>query len=808
MRHLFRRLRIGHQIAIAGGLVALPMIALVVRDVSDHAARIDVARAELAGLGALSSHRALLEALPQHRAAVQMRLDGAVADDARIEALSRQVDALMMKVRWDSKLAAPQSTSTKVDPNAQWRRIKNGWRDRTAVELVAWHAQLMAAIGGDMDRLAHRSGLLPSQSPESYRLAQLVVTTVPALIRSLDEALATGQARFAGKTPASDVAAPGRLPLSLDPVGARLREAVAAQGLAETLGRLDADLERLAAAERALAAGSDPGLSMQAFVALGDQALASALVIYDALGEALAQHLADRISGLETERTVEIVALVCALVLIGLLLAIVVRNITRPIGRVVEVCRRLGSGRYDEPLDRDVGGDMGVVIGALADLQDELAHETRTRQEAQREGESLRDQFVQAQKREALGTLASGIAHDFNNVIAAIIGQAELAVFAAQSGKPVEDRLRRVVNAGLGAKAIVQQILSFARPDATVETKAVLPSQVLHETVDLAETGIPATVRITRDIDDNVGAILINPSQCHQFLLNVLVNAGHAVNDNGGAVACGLRSVDGPEAAAGPFFTAPGDKDPPRNQLWSGELGDTRYAHFWVADGGVGMDRETMVRIFDPFFTTRTDGEGSGLGLSAAQGIVLAAGGAIHVGSTPGIGTRFDIYLPVGAEADPAAAPTAAMAGPPARHVRVMLVDDNADALDALATVLRRRGHQVDVHNNGAAALVAFRAAPSDVDIVVTDHNMADLTGLALIEKIRTERPGLPAVLTTGRTDTAFRSEAMEAGIDAFLEKPFQADVLCETIDAVLDRATAPASPEQDIGQPQRDTRH
>jgi len=376
---------------------------------------------------------------------------------------------------------------------------------------------------------------------------------------------------------------------------------------------------------------------------------------------------------------------------------------------------------------------------------------------------------------EALGTLAGGIAHDFNNVIAAIIGQAELAQFASQRGKPVEDRLERVVKAGLRAKSVVQQILSFARPDASVESEPVRPSQMLRETVALAETGLQEPITIDTKIDDSVGPIMINPSQCHQLLLNVLVNAGHAVGDSGARVECGVRAVEGQAAADGAFTVAPDDETPPRHDLWLGGLGDGRYANFWVADGGSGMARDVLARIFDPFFTTRTDGQGSGLGLSATQGIVHAAGGAMHVGTTSGVGTRFDIFLPLCADSAEPEALADESTAPPAGHGRVLLVDDNEDALEALAAALRSMGYSVDVHAGSETALAAIQATEPDCDIVVTDHNMSGLTGIDLIAEIRADRPDLPAILTTGRIDPALRSRAREAGIDDFLEKPFRA---------------------------------
>jgi len=663
-----KRLKIRHQLAIAGGLVAIPIVALVGRDIVSHVERIDAARAEMAGLHELTPYRALLQAVPRHHALVQRRIGGNGTIDVQIETVARRIDDLIAEADGDGA-AAPLRAQAPAGLRERWNSLTDDRNGQSLLQAAGAHAQLMDEVAADMDAIAHRSGLLPSRSPDTYRLAQLVVRTVPAIIAALDEALALEQAHRAGAASFDDDTSLDRRFFALDFAGARVGEMLSTMQPGAEMEGLDAGLARLAAFQKALSQGRGGGLTDQRLGALGEEAVGTAFAIHDAASDALARQLSARIAALEATRNLEVAALVVALCLIGLLLAIIGRNITQPIGRAVDICRQLGAGRYDQRLTRDVGGDMGVVIGALGDLQDELAREKRTRQQAEHEREGLRDQFVQAQKMEALGTLAGGIAHDFDNVIAAIIGQAELAVFASQSGKPVEDRLARVVKAGLRVKSVVQQILSFARQETTVETEPVDPSRLLRETVDLVETGLQEPVSIAMDIDDEVGLIRINPSQCHQLLLNVLVNAGHAIGDTGAPIACGLRTVEGPAGAGGPFTTAPGDGAPPHHELWSGELGDGAYAHFWVADGGGGMERETLVRIYDPFFTTRTDAKGSGLGLSAAQGIALNAGGAIHVGTTPGIGTRFDIFLPLCAEAEiTEPAPEATAAAPTARR--------------------------------------------------------------------------------------------------------------------------------------------
>lgn len=774
-------------LALAGGVLALPLVALVARDILDHAERIDLGRNEIQGLSELSAYRDLLDAVPRHRELLlSARLAGPKAasladileDDEALRTLTVRIDGLV------TAAAPPLTESTSVA--AAWGALKDSAPSPSGLDGSSAHDRVLGAVLLEMGAIGERAGLIPSDTPQTYELARLMVYTIPTLVRSLDRVRAIRSIVQA---------APGReahrLALSQQfyafaqmrqEMERRVEQVPADPGilapLADALAPFDANTA-------ALIAGGQPGVSLEGIDAHGEASLAALLALYDAIETALTRTLRDQVAGLEAARNFELAALALALGLIVLLLVSIGRRITRPIGIVTEMCRQLTAGRYDQPIDSSVGADMGQVVGALNDLKDRLAAERKTRKAAEQEREALRDQFVQSQKMEALGTLASGIAHDFNNIIAAIIGQAELAAFAAQMGKPIDDRIQRVVRAGIRAKSLVTQILSFSR-QGTAEAKAVVPATMLRETMELAETGIANPATFAADIDEGVGTVMINPSQFYQLLMNILVNAGNAIADPPGTIACGLRSVRGPAGALPPWPVADGVLADADHELWIGEPLDKDYAHIWVADGGTGMDHDTLVRIFDPFFTT---GPGSGLGLAAAQGIVLSADGAIHVATKPGSGSRFDILLPLHAAN---AAATTATAGPQASGARVLLVDDNEDGADALAAALEESGLSVDVHADPVHALAAFRKAPADYDILVTDHAMPGLTGLELITEARATRPGLPAILMTGRATADLRSKAEAAGLSAFLAKPFHAAVLGAAIqDAIGDAGSA-----------------
>jgi len=260
----------------------------------------------------------------------------------------------------------------------------------------------------------------------------------------------------------------------------------------------------------------------------------------------------------------------------------------------------------------------------------------------------LETRLQMAQKMEAIGTLAGGIAHDFNNILSAIIGYTEIALMDTPPGSPPESSLEQVLRAGDRARYLVKQILAFSRW-GNREFTPLLVKPIVKETMKLLRASLPATIEIRQKIVSDA-TVMADPTQIHQIIMNLCTNAAHAMEDTGGTLEVSLVDADLDETFA--------RKHP---DMTSGP-----FLHLSVADSGHGMGPEVLQRIFDPFFTTRSDGKGTGMGLSVIPGILHEHGGTISVDSKPGGGTRFDIYLPVMVDAavhdksSPAALPTGA----------------------------------------------------------------------------------------------------------------------------------------------------
>ena len=269
--------------------------------------------------------------------------------------------------------------------------------------------------------------------------------------------------------------------------------------------------------------------------------------------------------------------------------------------------------------------DEGKIVGA-AGIHRDLTELTRAHQEKER----LEAQIRQAQKMEAVGTLAGGIAHDFNNILSAMIGYSELALMEVPDGSKPRHYLDQVLGAGMRAKELVSQILSFSRQSGPEEKKPVLLEPIVKETLKLIRATLPATIEIEQRIDDEPGWIEGDPTQLHQVVMNLCTNAAHAMQDQGGVLTVAAERVEVDESSARQHLgLAPGP-----------------HVRLTVGDTGVGMDAATRDRIFEPFFTTKPKGEGTGMGLAVVHGIVRGHGGVIKVYSEPGRGSSFQVYFP------------------------------------------------------------------------------------------------------------------------------------------------------------------
>jgi PAS domain S-box-containing protein len=391
------------------------------------------------------------------------------------------------------------------------------------------------------------------------------------------------------------------------------------------------------------------------------------------------------------------------------------------------------------------------------------------RRQAEDERRKLEEQLRQSQKMEALGTLAGGIAHDFNNILTAILGYTEIALrHTPREGAPWKN-MQEVFTAGIRARDLVKQILIFSR-QTVPERRPLLLHLLIHGTLRLLRPSLPSTVTIRTQINTTSGLIMADATQIQQILLNLGSNAEYAMRDSGGTLEVGLDEVTiTPEFAAEHSELRPGP-----------------YMCLTVRDTGEGMAPEVVARAFEPFFTTKGVGEGTGMGLAVAHGIVTSHGGAILVDSQPGQGTTFTIYLPR-IEESPV---EEAEIDEPVRKssARILFVDDEEAIATLAQDMLVHMGHEVMAYTSSQEALDAFRATPDAFDLVITDQTMPQMTGSALARAVRGIRPDMPIILCTGFSHTIDAEKANAAGIDAFYVKPLVARSLTRTIQQVLEQ--------------------
>ncbi|MBU0485981.1 MAG: response regulator [Proteobacteria bacterium] len=385
------------------------------------------------------------------------------------------------------------------------------------------------------------------------------------------------------------------------------------------------------------------------------------------------------------------------------------------------------------------------------------------------EHKMLEAQLRQAQKMEAIGTLAGGIAHDFNNILGAVLGYTELA-FMSSSESLVRDNLKEVKKAGSRAKELVGQILTFSRQRETMR-KPVLVSPIIKEAHKLLRASLPTTIELNLNLVTENSKIMADPTQVHQVLMNLCTNAFHAMKGHTGMVEVTLEEVD----LASEMIT--------RYQT----IGAGAYVKLSVRDTGCGIEPIIIDRIFEPFFTTKPVGDGTGMGLSVVHGIVKSYGGAITVDSKPGKGSTFNVFLPrIDAPQDEEGRDIAVMPSPGSE--RILFVDDEETLTKMGERMLRYLGYDVVALTSSAAALEIFRESPARFDLVITDYTMPDLTGLELAKSMLALRPGLPIVICTGFSEDVTEEMAKAAGVRELVMKPLAIHDLAEVIRSVLDQ--------------------
>jgi PAS domain S-box-containing protein len=397
----------------------------------------------------------------------------------------------------------------------------------------------------------------------------------------------------------------------------------------------------------------------------------------------------------------------------------------------------------------------GNPIGSVINLRD-ISHQKK-----------LEAQLQQAQKMEAIGTLAGGIAHDFNNILSSVIGYTELALDNEKRGTFQHKNLQQILYSGNRAKDLVKQILTFSR-QVDQKQKPIQVKPIVKEVLKMLRATIPSTVEIEQIVQSNA-LVMGDPTQIHQILMNLCANAAHAMEDNGGLLT--VRLLD-----------AELDSDFISNHP---DLKPGPYINLTVTDTGHGISPDVVKKIFDPFFTTKE--KGTGMGLSVVHGIVRSHGGDIYVYSEPGKGSTFKVCLPV---IESRFKPEERAESPiPKGTERILFIDDEPAIMKLGKQTLESLGYDVVARNSSIEALELFKKKKDRFDLVITDMTMPNMTGEKLSEKLMQIRPDIPVILCTGFSSMIDEQKALDMGIRAFISKPILKREIAEAIRKVLDES-------------------
>ena len=387
--------------------------------------------------------------------------------------------------------------------------------------------------------------------------------------------------------------------------------------------------------------------------------------------------------------------------------------------------RKDGSRFWANVIIDAIHADDGRLLGFA-----KVTRDVSERRAAQDALDKAREALFQAQKMEAVGQVTGGVAHDFNNLLMAVLGSLELL----QKYLPAEPRLVRLAdNAIQGARrgaALTRRMLAFARQQE-LKREAVMIPPLVRGMLDLIERSIGRNVTVRTDLCEDLPPVATDPNQLEATLLNLAVNARDAMPDGGVlTISANAETVDGED--------------------WNSRLAPGRYVRLWVADTGVGMDAETVSRSTEPFFTTKEVGKGTGLGLSMVKGLVEQSGGQLRIQSAVGKGTVIELWFPTASHTLTCATEEQrVIAQRRSSPQTVLAVDDDQLVLRNMTFLLEDLGHTVLQAASGVEALRILEGG-AHVDLIITDHLMPQMTGLQVIQAVRTRWPHLPVILATG----------------------------------------------------------
>lgn len=407
-----------------------------------------------------------------------------------------------------------------------------------------------------------------------------------------------------------------------------------------------------------------------------------------------------------------------------------------------------------------------ATISPVIDSSRTIVNYVAVKRDVTREQE-LEQQFLEAQKMEAIGTLAGGVAHDFNNILAVILANAEILVLSDGINRESIDSLNQIITASKRARQLVRQILAVSRRGK--QDKIIMSMRpIVKETMGLLRASLPSTIRLEPQLAADIGMIFADPTQMQQVLMNLCTNAGHAMEQKGGSLKLSLSNTS---------ILA-------RDAHTEQELVPGEYVRITVSDTGHGMPPWILKRIFEPYFTTKETGKGTGLGLSVAFGIVKSHGGTIRVSSVVGKGSIFEVYLPrvKGEPPAPELVELPLLSG----SGRILFVDDEPALAQAAQKMLGMLGYQVDTAASPVEALEVFSSNPTGFDLVITDLTMPDMTGTTLAKELLRMRPDVPVILCTGFSDQVNEEMLESMGINGLLIKPLTIHELAHAVRMAL----------------------
>ncbi|MBW1716311.1 MAG: PAS domain S-box protein [Deltaproteobacteria bacterium] len=426
--------------------------------------------------------------------------------------------------------------------------------------------------------------------------------------------------------------------------------------------------------------------------------------------------------------------------------------------------------RDGKKIPTEVSSQLIEYAGKSAILS--IARDITKRKKAEAEKRKLVSQLQQAQRMEAIGTLAGGIAHDFNNILSPIIGYSELTLIDLPQDSRVRGNIHEVLNAGRRAKELVKQILTFSR-QSEQERKPVQINLIVKEVLTLMHSLLPATIEIRQNILAT-GKVLADATQIHQVMMNLCTNAYHAMREKGGVLEVSMSDVD---------------LDSGSTEVRPPELAPGPYVRVTVSDTGCGMNCAVMDRIFEPYYTTKEEGDGNGMGLAMVHGIVKSHNGAITVYSEPGKSSTFHVFFPKIESTEGVAEIDSSLDEIPRGKGRILLVDDEKALVDIDKNILEHLGYEAVTRTSSIEALEAFRARPEKYDLVITDMTMPNMTGTELAKELMSIRSDIPVILCTGFSDRINKDRATAMGIRKLLMKPVAIREMAEGIRHVLDRS-------------------